>query len=441
MRVLIVDSDHVGLDLAMRAAACGHEVRLFRFSKKPTRYGEGFKGITLVDDYKPSMSWAKDGLIFITSNSRYLWELDRYRQDFGYKIFGPTVASARLEIERSAGMEAMAAIGVEVPPYETFNSLEEADAFVRKSDVAWVHKPLGSEEQKNLTYVSRDPADMSGWLRRQIGLGYRLKGKAMLQQKVDRLAEFGVSGWMGADGFLPDKFQICIEHKKLGNDETGPTTGEMGSCCQYVETDKLAEQMLRPLEPILRTLGHRGDFSVGAMIDTSGNAHFLEFTARMGYPALWIQIASHRGDPIQWMRDALDGKDSLKVSNDVAIGVVMGMPDLPYDNAPPAEVEGIPIHGAESVLSDLHLVEVMMGRGPTMESGKVVDKPAYLTSGTYVCVATGLGKTVEKARKKVYATVDAVHWPDKIYRTDIGEKVIEALPSLHRHGYALDMEP
>jgi phosphoribosylamine-glycine ligase len=441
VRVLIIDADHCGLDFAMRCAACDHEVRLFRYSKKPTRYAEGFKGITLVDDYKPSMAWAKDGLIFVTSNNRYIWELDRYRQDFGYKIFGPSVASAKLEIERSAGMEAMRAVGVEVPPFETFDSLEAADAFVRKSDVAWVHKPLGSEEQKDLTYVSKDPADMSAWLRRQIARGYKLKGKAMLQQKVDRLAELGVSGWMGPDGFLPDRFQIAFEHKNLMNDEKGPATGEMGTVCQYVETDKLAKEMLLPLEPILRTLGHRGDFAIGAMIDTAGRAHFLEFTARCGYPAWWIQVASHRGDPAKWMRDLLDGKDSLKVSFDPAIGVVMAQPDFPHDNAPPEVTEGVPIRGVDEALPDLHLVEVMMGKGPIMESGKVVDRPTYETAGTYVCVATGLGKTVEKARAKVYGVVDRVHFPNRMFRTDIGEKVIAALPALKKHGYALDMTP
>jgi phosphoribosylamine--glycine ligase len=442
MNVLIIDSDHVGLDFAMRAAACDHEVRLFRYSKKPTRYAEGFgKLFKLVDDWRPHMTWAKDGLILVTANNRYITELDRFRE-FGFKnIFGPTVASARLEIIRSAGMEVMKAIGVGTPPYETFDSLEAAEAFVRKSDRAWVFKPMGDEEDKSLTFVSKDPADLVGWLQRQMNLGKKLAGKAMLQEKVERLAEVGVSGWMGPDGFLPDRWQVCFEHKPLFPGDIGPATGEQGTVCQYVEEDKLAEQMLMPLEPVLRSLGHRGDFAVGAIIDTKGKPHFLEFTARCGYPAWWIQAASHRGDPVKWMKDLLDGKDSLKVSYDVAIGVVMAQPDYPYDNAPPEMVEGIPIRGAAEVLPDLHLVEAMLGKGPIMEGGKVVDRPTYETAGTYICVATGLGKTVTKARDRVYGVVDKVHFPNRMYRTDIGEKVIAALPALHRHGYALDMKP
>ena len=442
MRVLIIDTDHVGLDFAMRAANAGHEVKLFRYSKKPTRYATNFSPLfTLVDDWKQHMAWARDGLIFLTANNRYVFDLDRYRE-MGFKnIFAPSVASAKLEIERSAGMQAMQAIGLDLPRYETFDSLRDAEAFARKSDRAWVHKPMGSEDDKSLTYVSHDPADMVGWLQRQIAKGKKLKGRLMLQEKVDALCELGVSGWFGAEGFLPGKFQVCVEHKKLHDGEHGPSTGEMGTLTQYVEKDKLAEEMLLPLEPMLRALGHRGDFAVGAMIGTDGKAYFLEVTARAGYPCWWIQAASHRGDPVTWMRDLLDGKDTLKVSFDPAIGVVMCQPHFPYETATPEQVEGVPIQGVESVLPDVHLVEVMRGTGPVMKGGKVVDQPVYQTAGEYVVVATSTGKTIEKARKKVYAVVDKVKFPDKIFRTDIGCKVIPKLATLKRFGYARDLEP
>lgn len=424
----------------MRAATAGHEVKLYRYSRKPTRYATGFAPLfTIVDDWKQHMGWARDGLVLLTSNNKYVFELSRYR-DMGFKnIFAPSVQSAKLEIERSAGMDAMKAVGLDLPHYETFDSLRDAEAFARKSDRAWVHKPLGSEDDKSLTYVSNDPADMVGWLQRQIKMGKKLKGKVMLQEKVDALCELGVSGWMGPDGFLPDKYQACVEHKKLHDGEIGPNTGEQGSLCQYYEKDKLAEQLLLPMEPTLRALGHRGDFAVGAMIDTKGKPHFLEFTARCGYPCWWIQAASHRGDPVQWMRDLLDGKDSLKVSFDPAIGVVMSQPHYPYDTAPAEQVEGVPIRGVENVMSDVHLVEVMKGVGPVMEGGQVVDRPVFQTAGEYVCVATALGKTIEKVRSRVYSVVDQIKFPDRAYRTDIGLKVIPKLNALHKHGFLMHM--
>ncbi len=435
MNVLVIDADAIGLDFCVRSADAGHAVRWFRKTKSP-RDGEGFKQVEVVDDWRPHMGWAKDGLIFATGNQKYLHELDRFRKDFGYKVFGPTVASARLEIEREAGMKAMQAAGVDIPAYETFDSLDEAEKFARKSDRAWVFKPLGSEEDTSLTYVPSDPADLVGWIQRKRASGLVLKGKCILQEKIDLLCELGVSGWMGSEGFLEDKWQVCIEHKKLMAGEHGPATGEMGTIAQYVENDRLADEMLAPMEPIVRALGHTGDFAVGAIIDKKGKPWFCEFTARAGCPIIFMQTASHRGDPAKWMRDSLDGKDTLRVSYDVSIGVVVAHPPFPYNEFPLSMVEGHPISGVEEHLEDVHCVSVMLGKGPRMDGGRVVEGTAYLTSGVYVLVATALGKTIERARRKVYATLDEVKFADRIFRIDIGEKVEEALPALHGFGYA-----
>ncbi len=386
------------------------------------------------------MSWAKDGLIFCTGNSEYLKELDRYREH-GFKIFGPTAKSADLEINRAKGMKLMEWVGIELPPYETFDSLQAASAFARKANRAYVFKTAGDEEDKSLSYVSSDPADLVGWIERKIKRGVKLRGKVFLQEKIDMLVEMGVSGWCGPEGFLPGKFQICWEHKKLMPGEIGPNTGEQGTVCQYVEEDPLAKQFLLPLEDTLRKLGHCGDFAIGAGIDKAGKAHFFEVTARAGWPCFYIQVASHKGDPAKWMRDLLDGKDTLKVSRDVAIGVVLAQPRYPYNDTPPEMAEGNPIAGLDDVYDDVHCASVMLGQGPVMDGGKVVEGPTYMTTGEYVLVATALGKTVRRARKKVYKVIDQIKFPDMIYRNDIGEKVAEALEDLHEHGYALEMEP
>lgn len=433
----MVDSEAMALDFVMRCIAAEHEVRWFRFSTKPLRDGEGIlEPSVIVADWREHMAWVgKDGLVVNTGNWRFVHELDRYRE-FGFKIFGPTVQSAKLEIDRASGMKAMAAVGIDVPAYQVFNSLEEARGFAWKSDETWVFKPMGDEGDKSLTYVSDDPADLVGWLDRHIAAGKKLRGQCMLQEKIDILCELGASGWMGPDGFLPDRWQTCIEHKKLMDGEIGPATGEQGTICQYQETDKLANEMLKPMEPVLRALGHRGDFAIGAIIDQKGKAWPCEFTARCGYPAWFLQMASHRGDPAKWMLDLLNGKDSLRVSYDVSIGVVMAQPMYPYNKSPPELAEGNPIAGITPENADnLHFCSVMRGRGPEMRGGKIAMGQIYQTSGEYVMVATALGKTITLARDKVYDTVKDVRFPNKMFRQDIGCKVGVCLSQLHGFGY------
>ena len=423
----------MGLDLAQRAVEDGHEVRVFRPTKHPI--GAGFKGVKVVDDWRDSMAWAKDGLVVPTGNAKYTVELDRYR-DLGFRIFGPTTASAKLEIDRAAGMEAMKAAGIDVPHYETFNTLDEAEAFARKADQAYVFKPLGAEDDKSLTYVSNTPADMVGWIQRQKARGMVLKGRAMLQEKIEMIAEVGISAWFGPQGCLADKYQLCWEHKKLMNGEIGPNTGEQGTVCQYVENEPLADQVLEPMEKIMMALGHRGDFAVNCGIDAKGKAWPFEFTCRLGWPAFFIQTASHKGDCVQWMYDLMNGEDTLRVDRRTSIGVVMSQPPFPQWNGKPECVEGIPVCGIEEVWDQAHPAMMQIGRGPYMDGEKVKEGPAYQTAGELVCVMTGLGEGVAAARNKVYSAVEEVSYSDRMFRTDIGEKLEAQLPKLHRVGIA-----
>lgn len=439
MRVLIIDAEGLGLDFAIRCSEAGHDVRWALLTKRKTKDGQGFHGFKIVDDWRANMTWARDGLILTTGNAKFIPELDRFR-DVGFKIFAPTQRSAKLEIDRGFGMEQMQAAGIEVPHYEEFKSLKDAENFARKSDKAWVFKTLGSEEDKSLSYVASDPADLVGWLQRQQVRGLKLKGPCMLQEKIDMLAEVGVSGWFGPEGFLPKKWQICFEHKKLMDGEIGPNTGEQGTVCAYTDADKLADEMLKPMENYLLKSGHRGDFAVGCGIDKDGKAWPFEFTCRLGWPAFYLQVASHKGDPAQWMRNLLDGEDTLRVSDKASIGVVLAQPRYPYEDSPPEMVEGNPIAGLDDVWPDIHLASVMKGRGPMMKDGAVVDGETYQTSGEYVMIATALGDTVAKARARVYRTIKGVSFPNKMFRTDIGEKVIGALPELQKFGYAVDLD-
>jgi phosphoribosylamine--glycine ligase len=368
-----------------------------------------------------------------------MWELDAAREH-GYKIFGPTVKSAQLEINREAGMKAMQAVGIELPPYEMFNSLEDAEAFARKQQDGYVFKTMGDEDDKSLSFVASDPAEMVQWIRHKIDMGMKLKGPCMLQEKIDMLCDYGAAGWMGPEGFIPGAFEISFEHKKLMDGEVGPATGEQGTLIAMVDSDRAVEECLKPMEPILRTLGHCGDFAIGLGIDSKGNPYPFEFSARCGWPDFFIRTAVNKGDPAQFMRDWLDGKDTLKVDKRPAIGVVLAQPPYPQPASDLTKVIGNPVSGLDEVWDDIHLCQVMLGNGAVMKDGKVSEGPLYQTTGTYVAVATGLGSTIEKARKAVYEVVDTVKFPNKMFRRDIGQKVQKVLPDLHKFGYSLDLK-
>jgi phosphoribosylamine--glycine ligase len=435
MKLLIVDQDGCGLAFAWRASLAGHVVRWFVKPSKtndPT-VGEGFQRIQKIDNWLSHTRWAD--LIFCTSNCAYMSQLERIKGT-GVKFFGPSVASADLEIKRGEGMKFLEAHGIDVPPYKTFKTLQEAEKHVWKTEKRWVFKTLGDNEDKSLSYCSKSPADMISKLRKWQELGMNPKGEVMLQEFIPGI-ELGVSRWMGKDGWISPP-NINWEHKKLMPGDHGPNTGEMATLMAYEKEEKLSKEMLDPIGEDLRKLGHLGDCDINCIVDEKGKAWPLEFTNRPGWPAFNLMMAQHKGDPVQWMLDACDGKQTLQVSYDAGCCIVLAIPKFPYSDSDLKFTSGVAIYG---VTKDnrryLQPQGVKIATMPDMDGDKVVERPIWVTAGDYVMVVTGTAPTVEKAAKRAYDTADEIDMPDKIMRTGIGDNMPEKLEKLHKMGYAL----
>lgn len=435
MRLFICDGDRVGLDIALRAIAAGHDVRLFRPPGKAIKDGNGFIGLTITSNLKESIKWTgKDGLVITTANCKYLDELDRWRA-FGYNIFAPTKASAKLEIDRALGMEVMKIHGMNIAPYHEFTSMKAALDFAWKTDKCFVFKPLGDTEDKSLTFVPKDPAQLVGWLDKKIKSGSKIKGNCMLQEKIDMVAEVGIAGFMGSHGFLEDKWEISFEHKKMMPGDFGPATGEAGTVISLVKESKFADQ-LKNLEAHFRALGHMGDVAINGGVTSEGEYMPFEFTVRAGWPDDFIRRSLHLGnDEAQWMLDACRGHDTLKVKRDVAIGLVYAQKPYPYEEGLPEMVEGNPIYGVDKISEHVHFAQVMMGRGPVWDGSKTKDDKLPMTSGSYVAVITGHGNTVKSAQEAVLKNVKSISLADAIVRNDVGSKLEKQLPILKKLGF------
>jgi phosphoribosylamine---glycine ligase len=438
MRVLIVDQDRVGLDFALRCARAGHEVRWFLRPSKDTNpeLGKGFKIVNKIENWVSSAPWAD--VIIPTCNTLYTQKLDFFRKK-GFPVFGPSSESADLEIKRKKGLDLAKKTGIEVPEYFSFNSLEEAKQHVLKTKGRYVFKTMGDNEDKSLSYCSHDAADMAqkitSWQEHKLNPG----GPVMLQRFIPGI-EIGVSCWMGSKGWI-GKPNENFEHKKLMPSNRGPNTGEMGTLMAYVDESKLFDETLRKFEQPLMEMGHLGDVDMNFIIPTEGEfkgkPQFLEWTTRWGIPAFHIMTSCHKGDPVAWMRDACQGKDTLNVSTDIAVGVVVGIPDMPYDHDSWEESNNVPIYGITPKIEKyVHPVLVGIEKMYQMEGEEIVRKPMWVSKGNYLAIVTGTGKTVKNAMDKANKVEEQIKVSDKISRDDIAEKSEEPISKLHDLGFA-----
>lgn len=446
-RLLIIDVASNCLDLAMRAKMAGWDVKWYDKPRGDGSQRLAGKGvIDKIDDYgelrRKWLDWAD--LIYLPDNIAYLDMLEPYRLK-GYPILAPSVEAAKLELDRDAGQKAMRDAGIQVMKSKAFFDYDEALAFAKKHPNFLVSKPSG-DANKALSYVASDLADLEYMLidrwkaRPELRAAAKKDGFILQEKKVG--IEMAVGGWFGPGGWN-GWFYENWEYKKLMADDLGVATGEMGTLSRMVRKSKLAEQVLLPITPILEKLGYVGYIDNNCIIDQDGPWP-MEWTMRDGWPSKHNVTAHVKNeDPVQWMLDLLNGKDTMEcIENEVCVSVLVALPDFPYSRVTNKELRGIPIRGADD-LEHVHLCEAMIGEAPVMVGERAVRLPTWVTCGDYMAVITGTGSNITSARRSAYAAASKMKKTpnNPFYRPDIGAgRMKKQLPELHKMGYAKGLE-
>ena len=442
-RLLIIDGGGFCLDLAMRAQLAGWDVRWWDHLE-PRLCGAGM--VEKIKDFNTIwtkwMDWAD--LIYLPYNDLYLEQLEPYRLK-GYPILAPSPEAASWETNRIVGQQVMAKAGLKTIPTKHFTDHEAAIAFVKKNPTYLVSKPSGDvSNDKAMSYVASDPADLvymlAKWKKNPKYVREAKSSGFILQEKKHGI-EMAVGGWFGPGGWSK-WFYENWEYKKLMNGDLGVATGEMGTLSRMVRKSKLAEQVLLPMTKQLEKIGYVGYIDNNCMIDKEAPWP-MEFTMRDGWPTRH-NIMRHvkNDDPIQWMLDLVNGKDTMEcIDGEVCVSVQIALPDFPYSHVTNKNLCGFPIRGADD-LDHIHLMHAMMGVTPTMVGDKVIDMPGLVTCGDEPVCVTGTGETISAARRSCYAAVNKVKIPNSAFhRTDIGAgRMVKQLPELHRLGYAKGLE-
>ena len=444
-RLLILDNASNCLDMALRSQLAGWDVRWW---DKPRSYGlprlAGTGMVNKISDFdeikRKWLDWAD--LIYLPDNVLYTSMLEPYRLA-GYPILGASKNAANLEIKRDLGQKAMKSVGIRIMESKAFNDYDSAISFVKKNPEFLVSKPSGDAD-KALSYVASDPADLIYMLLRWKSKPEMVKAAKkdgfILQERKYGI-EMAVGGFYGPGGWNK-YFYENWEYKKLMADDLGVNTGEMGTLSRMVKNSRLAEEVLKPIAPVLDKLGYVGYIDNNCIIDKDAPWP-MEFTMRDGWPTKHNVTAHVKNeDPMQWQLDLLNGRDTMEcVEGEVCVSVVIALPDFPYSRITNKELCGIPIRGADD-MEHIHLSEVMMGEAPVMVDDKVVTMPGLVTAGDYVMVVTGTGETISSARNSAYRAVKKVKIPNSMfYRPDIGAgRMKKQLPELHKLGYARGLE-
>jgi phosphoribosylamine--glycine ligase len=158
-----------------------------------------------------------------------------------------------------------------------------------------------------------------------------------------------------------------------------------------------------------------GFLYAGLMIAVDGTPKVLEYNVRFGDPETQPIMLRLQSDLVELCLAALEGRlDAVSADWDArtALGVVMAAGGYPEDYRKGDVIEGL---GA-----------VDAGACKVFHAGTQAQDDTVLTSGGRVLCVCALGDTVADAQHKAYQCVNAIHWPDVYYRTDIGYRAINS---------------
>ena len=339
----------------------------------------------------------------------------------GIPAFGPTKAAAQIESSKGFARRVMQEAGVPGPDFCSFSRQQEALDFVRKHPGPLVVKADGLAAGKGVA-LCFGPEEAV--LAVRACMTDRIFGEAGAVVVIEELLSGPeVSVFAFCDGWRLSAPVAACDYKRVGDGNTGPNTGGMGSYTPPTFwTDSLAEEVMsRIMRPTVEALAHRGTpyrgvLYAGVMLTESG-PRVLEFNCRFGDPEAQVILPLLKTDPIDVMLACVNGQlDQVDTrwSSRPHVGIVMTSGGYPGPYQTGFEISGLDaespntqvFHAGTTLISEAGL------------SGAVTSRVA--TSGGRVLTVVGWGDSLEIARANAYRRVDTISYSGASWRTDIG---------------------
>lgn len=409
-------------DLAIQVRDEGHAVRYAILAKSEKEVADGF--LDKVESWEASADWA-DVIVF--DDNEFGGAAEKLRAA-GKLVVGGTKYSDKLEDDRDFGQAEMKASGMTILKSWDFDSFDAAADFVRAHPGRYVVKPNGkAQNDKVLSFVGQeeDGRDLLLMLERyKKGWGSKIRS-FQLQEFVSGV-EVAVGAFFNGQDFVMPCL-VNFEHKRMFNDDIGPSTGEMGTSGFWTAENRLFRETLGRMRE--RLAGYRGYVDINCIVNGRG-IHPLEFTTRFGYPTVNLQIEgvlSKWGDVLHSI--AGGGPLEFRTKKGFQVCVVVAVPPFPF-----VDPDAFRKYSEDAVV--LFKREMKEGLHPC--DIKLVDGDWRLAgSSGYALVVTGSGPTMQDARKEAYNRVKNIMIPNMFYRTDIGERWSRDGDLLQTWGYLI----
>lgn len=341
-------------------------------------------------------------------------------QERGLSVFGPTREAAQMEGSKHFAKRIMQEAGVPTGSAEVFTDFDTAVDCVRRGSPPYVVKADGLAAGKGVVIARDDRAAYEALRACFVEGRFGEAGKKVLIEEYLEGQEVSVLTLVDGEHILP--LEPAQDYKRVGDGDTGPNTGGMGSyspvpVMSAEDYRRVVEEILRPTAKVLAGKGihYRGILYAGLILTREG-PKVLEFNVRFGDPETQAVLPRLKGDIVPAMLAVLEGRlpeVDLEWKEDACVTVVVASGGYPGEYR-----TGYSISGLEEAAS-LDGVVVFHAGTRLGEGGEV------LTAGGRALNVSALGRDFREARERAYRAVERIGFTDHYYRKDIALRAVQ----------------
>lgn len=339
----------------------------------------------------------------------------------GLRVFGPRENAAILEGSKAFSKDLMKKYQIPTAAYETFDSAEEALAYLVTAEMPIVLKADGLALGKGVLICNTLEEAKAGVRSLMLDKQFGSAGNRIVIEEFMTGREVSVLSFV--DGKTIKIMTSAQDHKRAKDGDQGLNTGGMGTfspspfytdevdafCQKYVyqaTVDAMADEG-RPFKGII---------FFGLMLTEKG-PKVLEYNARFGDPETQVVLPRMKNDIVDVFEACIDGKleqIDLQFEDNAAVCVV-----LASDGYPEHYEKGFPITGLEKFI-DKDGYYVFHAGSKFDAAGNIV------TNGGRVLGVAATGADLKAARANAYEAVKWVEFDNRYMRNDIGKAIDEA---------------
>ena len=323
------------------------------------------------------------------------------------RCFGPLAAAARLEGSKAFAKEIMAAAGVTTAAHRVVSSV--ADGMAAIDGYPAVIKADGLAAGKGVVIAAGEAAAREALedmlVRRRFGEHPVVVEEFLAGEELSLLAL--------CDGERAVPLAPARDYKRIGEGDTGPNTGGMGSYSPVPGADELVRDVIASVhQPVVEELARRGTpfhgvLYAGLMLG-EGGPKVLEFNVRFGDPETQVVLPRLRSDLLALLLAAGEpgGLAGVEPEWDPRAAVCVVLASRGY---PAGSSSGDAIGGLGDVPDGIEVFHA----GTAERDGEIV------TAGGRVLGVTALGDDRYAARSAAYAAADMIGFAGAQLRRDI----------------------